>query len=107
MRAGSLEAVHQLRYFLPFARRRFKIACPVLVRSRDKKPCRRFCTLRDGLKVFRGARREIDEENVQLALGCFIITARRSDGALLSAPDKRSDEGYVWEDVHERLLCGG
>lgn len=95
----SWKRYHQLRYFLPFARRRFKIDCPVRVRTRAKKPCRRFCTLRDGLKVFRGAPRETDDENVRLALGCFIPIACRGNSALRSALDK-SDEGHV-------LLCGG
>ena len=42
---------HQLKFFLPFALRLARIFLPSAVLLRDRNPCRRFCTRREGLYV--------------------------------------------------------
>lgn len=54
---------YQLKYNLPFALLLASVFRPLGVFDLDKNPCRRFCTLRDGLKVLRLCPRAAEEAN--------------------------------------------
>lgn len=55
-------STYQLKYALPFIFLLTNVFLPDFVFSLAKNPCLRFCTLRDGLYVFRGADRPVEDE---------------------------------------------
>lgn len=56
------------RYFLPLAIRLFNICCPFGSFSRARKPCLRFCTLLDGVKVLLGAPTAAEAEKLRICI---------------------------------------
>ncbi len=78
--------------FLPFARLRFKIILPVLVRSLDKNPCRRFRTTWEGLNVSRFAPRTCKDCSVGWERGRRLESGMSS---CIAAEDRMRMEGRV------------
>jgi hypothetical protein len=92
---------HQLKSFLPLSRRLFKINRPVRVFSLARNPCRRFCTLLEGLYVARLPRRLAEAENDRIWSMVMVMKGF----VLLPLKDVLDNVGRIVGIEENRVLC--
>jgi len=108
--------VYQLNAFRPRSLRFVSVFCPFFVRSRARKPCRRFCTFREGLYVSICRRLPSTGavvENVRATDGWSVKADVRSEGAIVGrvlvvagVETASFEKAAPNEDVADRAVVG-